>query len=554
MKFEPRGPARFQHQRQGLRKMIATGGVTALLFDPGLGKTAVVLDYASLLALKSPTGEARVLVVAPLAAIDTWVMQAEIFVTDQVSLWAEALGGTVIQRAQALAARGGHPLRKSKHLPETPTRGPWNRPQGPRAAWWNLSYATAIRGTDSVASAGPDALGTARPRLVIEVINIDTMASRAQVGSQTMADVLLAAIRRYSPDLVVCDESHRIKGVSAHASMLMARVAKQVRRRVILTGTVMPHSPLDVFAQWRFLAPYAFGDRRANGSVAEATFGGFKERYATVGGWMGREVIGFKNLDHMQEVMALNAVVARKEDALPDLPRTTTVEVPVNLSPAEKQAYQQMADSLAISMPTVSVVAKNFLAQMLRLRQITSGHVPDRMGAMRRVGSSKVDTIRSLAYDNLVGEKRIVVFCFFTEEIEMLRDALQPRRGEPDTEIMVITGETSVEDRTVMRKRFGSDEKTRMILVAQIKTMSLAINELVTASHAIFGSMSQQRDDHVQAQDRLDRIGQTRPVTFWYVMAPGTVDAVIYKSHQQRTNLENALLEHVQKIHEEGVR
>jgi ABC-type Na+ transport system ATPase subunit NatA len=69
--FRPGGPKRYKHQQRGLKKMLETGGVTALLFEPGTGKTATTLDYASILALKSPTLEARVLVAAPLAAIDT---------------------------------------------------------------------------------------------------------------------------------------------------------------------------------------------------------------------------------------------------------------------------------------------------------------------------------------------------------------------------------------------------------------------------------------------------------------------------------------------------
>src|SRR5699024_6158314 len=95
------------------------------------------------------------------------------------------------------------------------------------------------------------------------------------------------------------------------------------------------------------------------------------------------------------------------------------------------------------------------------------------------------------------------------------------------------------------RKRFGSDDPSRLILVAQIQTMSMAVNELVTASHAVFGSLSQRRDDLIQAQDRIHRIGQTRPVTFWYALAPKTVDEVIMRSHRQRTDLEKAMLDHI---------
>jgi SNF2 family DNA or RNA helicase len=58
--------------------------------------------------------------------------------------------------------------------------------------------------------------------------------------------------------------------------------------------------------------------------------------------------------------------------------------------------------------------------------------------------------------------------------------------------------------------------------------------------------MSQQRDDWEQAKARLDRTGQTRPVTFWHMIAPGTVDSVILQSHRDRTSLETAMLKHIQ--------
>lgn len=68
---------------------------------------------------------------------------------------------------------------------------------------------------------------------------------------------------------------------------------------------------------------------------------------------------------------------------------------------------------------------------------------------------------------------------------------------------------------------------------------------MVTASHCIFGSLSQRRDDLEQAKARLDRSGQTRPVTFWYALGQGTVDEVIFQSHADRTNLETAMLRHI---------
>lgn len=529
-KFEPGGPPRFAHQRKALNTMIRTGGVTALLMDPGTGKTAVAIDYACLLALKARSGEARVLVVAPLAAVDTWVMQVEQFASPQVSYWAEALGGTIRQRAEALADRGGQPFRETGG----PARRKFTAPRG-------LHADRALFRVASVPQAWtPD--DVPGPRVVLEVINIDTLTSRRQVGSRTMADVVLDGIKRFAPDLVVVDESHRIKGATANASRLLARVTPFVDRRVILTGTAMPHGPLDIFGQWRFLDPYAFGQRMADGSLKQATISGFKGRFAKMGGFMGKEVIGYRNLDEMQEIMARNAVVVRKKDAL-DLPPTTDVTVPVNLTTAELRAYSDMKGQLAHQLATGQLATvPNQITKIMRLRQITSGYLPDDTGALNQLGQSKARTIDSIVHDNLAGEQRIVIFGVFTAELRLLQQMLA-RKG---TEVLLIDGSTSSDDRQLIRKRFGSDEPTRMVLVCQIKTMSLAVNELVTANHAIFASLSQQRDDLVQARDRLDRIGQTRPVTFWYAIAPKTIDEVILKAHQQRTDLEAAVLRHVQ--------
>ena len=546
-KFRPKGPPRYAHQRRGLLKMIETKGVFALLFEPGTGKTMSVLDFASILALKAKPDEAglrelRVLVIAPLSALDTWVIQSEQFITEDVNFWAEAMGGkrmSIRQRAEALAARGGRPFSK-----QSKTRVK----HGYRGIHVEKSLMVRSRTDEPHAHQmdGPSGLGTDKPRVVLTSINLDTFSSRAQVGTgaSTTADLLLDAIDRYGPDLVVVDESHKIKSATSNVSRLLARVGKRVPRRGLLTGTVMPAGPLDVFGQWRFLDPYAFGELQADGERKTATFDAFARKYAEMGGYLGKQVTGYKNLDEMQRIMGLNAEVARKEDAL-DLPPTTSVIVPVSLDKTEQKAYDEMKKGLATQLSTgLHSSSANRLSQMMRLRQITSGHIPDDVGTMNILGDSKVKVIDSLVHDSLTGEKRIVIFTLFIYEIEMLRTVLA-RKG---TELMVISGATSPEERRRLRQRFGrtaEDLPQRIVMIAQVRTMSLSVNELVTANHAIYGSLPTDRSDFIQSQDRLDRLGQTRPVTFWFCLAPGTIDEAIYSAHQSRTSLEAAVLRHI---------
>ena len=429
-------------------------------------------------------------------------------------------------------------------------------PRSPRAFHVDKSIALAHRADDRgrdaplTPSEGPDGLGDAKPRIVLLATNFDTFSTRQAhpySASKGMADFLLEAVGRFNPDLVVVDEAHKIKSPTSNVGRLIGRIGEIAPRRMALTGTIMPAGPLDVFGVWRFLEPHAFGQTLADGTKKRATFAAFKDKYAVMGGYMGREVKGYKNLDEMQQIMSINSSVARKRDALPDLPKDQDVEVPIVLTPAEVQAYKEMKKGLAAQLMSPNGVqssasAGSRLTQMLRLRQITSGHLPDDLGNVHILGTSKVDAIDSVVNDTLIGEDRVVVFCYFRHEVSQLTEKLK-RSG---TEIMSIDGETSPADRLAMRKRFGDRSvKQRIVMVTQIRTMSLAVNELVTASHAVFAALPQTRDDIVQARDRLNRIGQTLPTTFWFVLAPATVDTVIYQSYKDKTSLEEAVLAHI---------
>lgn len=549
--FEFGGPPRFAHQKAGLKKLIDCKGVGALLMEPGTGKTAVTLDYCSLLTLASARGEARVLVTGPLAAVDQWALQAPKWVSPQVNVWAEALGGSGIQRVEALRSRGG---RRPTKLTANP-RGS----EAERAAHTNKSWAIAARRDgvelprEEAEKLGPDVLGDSKPRLVIAAINIDMLSQRRAVGSRTFADVLLDAVKDFDPDLVVIDEMHKIKSISSNSSRLAARIGAKVKRRIGLTGTVIPHSPLDVYAQWRFIDPYAFGRVQADGTRKRATFQAFKEDYAVMGGYMGREVTGFKNLDRLEEIMGERAAVAIKSECL-DLPEATDTIVPVNLSSKELKAYEEMRSQLQVTFReeedtresgekvTGESTAFSRLTRAIRLRQITAGFLPDDTGEMREIGRSKAKTIASIVHDTLPDEKRIVVFGSFRAELAAIAEEI----SKPGTTVLTITGDTKPEERLALRQRFGSDSDERLVIVAQIRTLSVAVNELVTAQHAIFASLPWQRDDIVQARDRLNRLGQRgASTTFWYALAPGTIDEVVYQAYQDRTDLEKALMNHI---------
>lgn len=522
-----------QHQADAVEFLDSVDGIGALLFDPGVGKTGSTLAWIDAQAQRK--GEFRVLVVAPLTAADTWVLQPPMFMDSQVK--ARMLQGPtkdILAMIERASTWGGVP---------------------------NTKISTDHKGTVNAALSGH--------RVTILSMSAGAVSNFCRGRTDTVK--MLRSIRKYKPDLIVVDESHIIKSATANISKAMYQIGQLAKHRIILTGTVTPLSPLDVYGQWRFLAPWTFSDqhgqsftetpltmtREQQASIRPWPFGRFKDRYAIAGGYQGKGISGMNPLtiSELHDRVAERSMVVKKEDAL-DLPPVTDVDVHVTLSPAEAKAYQEMAHDLAAQMADGSLLeAPNALAKLMKLRQIAAGFgIDSTTEQLHVIGDSLRKAVREVCETTLAGENRIVVFAYFRSECKMLAELLAKDKS---ARVEIITGETTPKDRLAIRQRFGdvSGNPERMILVAQARTMSISVNELVTAQNAIFASLSERRDDWVQARGRLDRNGQQgQHVTFWNVFTPGLIGEIMRDRHMDRGDLEKALLNHVKSVAAHGVK
>lgn len=504
-----------QHQKDGVAFLDSVDGIGALLWEPGVGKTGATLDWIDKMAERK--GEFRVLVVAPLTAADTWVLQPPMFMDSAVK--ARMLQGSTASILTKIAQAGD----------------------------WLAVPDTAIKS---------DHPGVSGNRVTILSMSAGAVSSFCTQRSKTVQ--MLSAIRKYKPDLIVVDESHIIKSAVANISKAMYQIGQLANHRIILTGTVNPHSPLDCYGQWRFLAPWTFSDQYKEAwtkkplsmtkaqkmSVKPWPFGRFKMRYTTPGGYKGKGIGDYINLPDLRKRVAERSMVVRKEDAL-DLPPTTDIDIHVTLNTKERKAYNEMRDDLAAELASGELIeAPNALAKIMKLRQIAAGFVRDtETEEVHVIGDSLQKGVREIVNVQLADEKRIVVFAYFRSECAALAKSLEAQGRT----VELITGQTKPKDRLAIRQRFGDmvNNPEPIVLVAQARTMSLSVNELITAQHAVYASMSERRDDWVQSRGRLDRNGQTKPVTFWNVFVPGTVGQVMYETHKMRGDMEKALLDHI---------
>jgi len=324
-------------------------------------------------------------------------------------------------------------------------------------------------------------------------------------------------------DLVICDEVHHIKAAGGKISMFCARLRDRAERRLGLTGTPMPHSPIDLYAQFRFLDISVFG----------TSFVRFRARYAVMGGFEGRQVMAFKNQEEMNRRFYAASFRVTKRDVL-DLPPVEHQTRYCDLDGKERKAYREVETEFYTWLEEAreEVTVSNALVKLLRLQQATGGYLKTDEGNLVRLGRSKLGALAEFL-DDLPIDEPLVIFCRFAE------------RGADLGEIKAMvekSGRKALELSGRCNEFREWQEGAAPVLVSQIQAGAEGI-DMTRAAYCFFFSVGFSLGRFLQAQARLDRPGQTRPVTYVHLVARDTVDERVYKALSAREKVVEYVLE-----------
>jgi len=136
----------------------------------------------------------------------------------------------------------------------------------------------------------------------------------------------------WRPDLMICDEGHKIKTHNIAASKAMHRIGAQAAYRLLLTGTVITNKDIDVFSQYKFLNPAILGQN----------FYVFRNRYFDMVGYGNHTPVLKRSMerDLMKRLHSI-AFRATKAECL-DLPETTDIMRYVELESATLKIYRDL--------------------------------------------------------------------------------------------------------------------------------------------------------------------------------------------------------------------
>jgi SNF2 family DNA or RNA helicase len=355
-------------------------------------------------------------------------------------------------------------------------------------------------------------LATATGKCLVVVVNYEAVW-RSQLAP-TIESVKWSAI--------VLDESHRIKSPGGTSSRYLARLASRQpqAKRVCLTGTPMPHSPLDLYGQFRFLDPQVFG----------TSFSRMRARYADCDARFPSKVKAWRNQGEMTSKLDAHSWRVTADEVL-DLPAAMHETIPVELSPKVQRFYRSLELEMVAEIEAGTVTAANALTKLLRLQQATGGYA-------RLDGGATVTPIDGVSAKRLTLQDRledlpstepVVVFCRFRSDLDDVAAAAR----ELGREYAEVSGERKDLD------RWQAGDAT--ILGVQMQSGGVGI-DCSRSAYAFYYALGFSLGDYEQSLARLRRPGQTRCVRYYHLVCEGTVDEQVYAALRERRNVVDAVL------------
>jgi SNF2 family DNA or RNA helicase len=352
-------------------------------------------------------------------------------------------------------------------------------------------------------------------------------------------------LTKWAPDCLVVDEAHRIKRSSSKRAKLTTKLADRAHTcRLLLTGTPILNSPMDLFSQYRaldrgktfgtnfvsFVAKY-FYDANAAWRSSPKHFPDWRLRPGA--------------LEAFNKAISESSMTVEKKDCL-DLPPLVRKVIHVPLSQSQKRLYDDLKKDFVAYLADKACVATLAITKALRLQQIVSGYVAleDEGGAKstKQLENPRAAVLRELL-EEIAPHHKVIVWCVFRQNYETVRgicDALQLQAVE-------VHGDVPNEEKFAAIKRFEADDACR-VLIGHPGSGGVGVN-LTAASYSIFYSRGFSLEFDLQAESRNWRGGSERHacITRIDLVAPGTIDEAVMEALASKVAISDKVLREASK-------
>ena len=331
--------------------------------------------------------------------------------------------------------------------------------------------------------------------------------------------------------LMAIDESTTIKSPTANRTKSIIDLGRDVKYKRILTGSPVTKSPLDLFTQCYFLDPWL---------LEQQSYYAFKTKYAItkrihVGARSVEIVVGYRNLGELSDKLKPFSYRILKDDCL-DLPEKTFMKRIVRLTDEQEKVYKQMKQLALAELNGKLVTTASVLTQLMRLHQITSGHFVANDGTTQILKNERLDELINVLNEI---EGKAIIWAHYRYDIQIIVEALKKEFGEKS--VVTYYGDTSQDDRQKAIRDIQDKDSPVRFLVGTPQTGGYGIT-LTGANTMIYYSNGYDLEKRQQSEARIDRIGQTRYMTYIDIICENTVDEKIVEALRKKVNIASKVM------------
>lgn len=355
---------------------------------------------------------------------------------------------------------------------------------------------------------------------------------------------LYEMMRKWKPELIICDEAHRIKNPKSKRAKALFPIAFEAEHRYALTGTPILNTPMDIFNIFKFI------DKGETFGLNWFTFRSkwFEDENAGFAGkpnYFPKFVPRPETFEAFNRLIKFRSMRALKSECL-DLPPFVREELYIELTTEQRRLYKEMEREYITfirdrknSGELRAITAQIALTKSLRLQQILAGFVKDENGAIHRLEENPRLDALSEYLEDYAPDHKIIVWTIFEPTYDDIKGVCE-RLKLPCVE---LTGRTPDKDRQANMDAFNHDPKIR-VMVANQAAGGIGVN-FIASDLAIYYTKGIFAEQDIQSEARNYRGGSEihQKVTRVDLIAQGTYDEHVNKGLREKKSTAEILLD-----------
>lgn len=320
---------------------------------------------------------------------------------------------------------------------------------------------------------------------------------------------------------IILDESQAIKNPSSHISKAVRTLNS--KNKLILTGTPLENSTMDLWSQMDFVNPGLLG-----------TKGYFKKEFLKPIEKKGDE----KKTKRLNAIIKPFILRRHKSQVATDLPEKVESIHYCNMTPEQEEVYEEVKSAyrnqILEQMDNKWLKSNQLyvLQGLTKLRQLANH--PLLIDEKYSDGSGKMDEVTRMVDSLVQKEHKILIFSQFVKHLQLFKNILNKK------EIPFSYLDGGTKDRMGQVNQFQEDENIKTFLIS-LKAGGLGLN-LTKADYVFILDPWWNPAAEAQAIDRSHRIGQENKVFAYKFISKNTVEEKILKLQQKKLKLSTDLI------------